>query len=72
MSTRNLAQSMRFVLGAVSACMLAACAQTAIPPSVQPAATSTADDRRDGAAWRGSAREGLLLSPAQCRPHTSM
>jgi hypothetical protein len=111
MNIRNLGRSMRFILGAASACALVACAENTIPAPVQPAATrnvcdeakdyrgraaaadsagvraalqriadskshecaaAAGDDRRDNAPWRGSAREGMGLSPAQSRPHTSM
>jgi hypothetical protein len=34
-------------------------------------AATTTDDERDSRASRGSAREGMWLSPAQCRPRTS-
>ncbi len=70
MNIRNDGRLLRFILGAVSACALVACAQNAVPPAAQPAPTT--DDGRDGTAWRGSARDGLLLSPAQSRPRTSM
>jgi hypothetical protein len=82
MNIRNLGQSMWFILGAASTCALVACAENAVPPPVQPAATTnvcdakdyrgatTADDRCDRAAWRGSAREGMWLSPAQTHPRT--
>jgi hypothetical protein len=84
MNIRNLGQSRRFILGVASACALVACAGNAVPPPAQPSATrsvrdetkdyraraAAADDRCDGPAPRGSAREGMWLSPAQSRPRT--
>jgi hypothetical protein len=64
MMMRNLGQSMRLVLGAMSACTLVACAATAVPPPVHPAATKDACDEAAEYSRRAAAAEGEQVKAA--------
>jgi hypothetical protein len=65
MITRHIGQSMRFILGAVAACALVACAENAFLQPVQPAAAKDACEeaaeysRRAAAANDEKVRAGL-------------
>jgi hypothetical protein len=63
MVMRNLGQSMRFILGAVSACALVACAESVVP-SVQPAATKDVCDEAAEYGRRAAAAEGEQVRAA--------
>jgi hypothetical protein len=64
MMMRNIGRSMRFIWGAVSACGLVACAQTAVPSPVQPAATKDACDEAADYGRRAAAAEGEQVKAA--------
>jgi hypothetical protein len=64
MITRSLEQSMRFILGAVSTCALFACAQTAVPSPVHPAATRDICDEAAEYGRRAAAAEGEQVRAA--------
>lgn len=64
MIIRNHGQSMRFILGAMSACALVACAETAVPAPVHPAATKDACDEAAEYGRRAAAAEGEQVRAA--------
>jgi hypothetical protein len=65
MNTWNIGQSARLILGAVSACALVACAESAVPAHAEhPAITNVCDeaaeyDRRAAAAYSAEVRAAL-------------
>jgi hypothetical protein len=64
MMMRNLGQSMRFVLGVMSACALVACAETSVPSPAHPAATKDACDEAADYGRRAAAAEGEQVKAA--------
>jgi hypothetical protein len=64
MITQSLKQSMRFVSGALSACALIACAQTAVPSPVHPAARKDVCDEAAEYGRRAAAAEGEQVRAA--------
>jgi hypothetical protein len=64
MIKQNLGQSMRFILGAVSAGALVACAQEAVPAPAHPAATKDVCDEAAEYARRAAAAEGEQVRAA--------